>query len=227
VRTVAALRPAPDALLVSGDLSDRGSPEDYTQARELLAGAGVPVHVLGGNHDDRAALRAAFPPDGTVPAGADPYRISAQVGDIRLLGIDTNIPGSDDGTITAAELAWLEAELSADRSTPVILAMHHPPLEVGMAALDVMAPPAAERAALASLLSRASHVVRVVSGHLHRPVFGLLGGCGVVAVPSTGATIALDLDPSASALTLTREPAQVALHLVRDGEAVTHLVAVA
>ena len=59
-RRVLDLRPAPDAVLVSGDLGERGDPAEYALARELLAPLPMPVHVLAGNHDDHEALSEAF-----------------------------------------------------------------------------------------------------------------------------------------------------------------------
>ena len=64
VAAVLALRPRPDAVLVSGDLADTASAAEYERVRELLAPLPMPVHVLPGNHDDRDALRAHFPLDG-------------------------------------------------------------------------------------------------------------------------------------------------------------------
>ena len=60
VAAVLDLRPAPDAVLVSGDLGERGEPAEYALARELLAPLPMPVHVLAGNHDDHEALSEAF-----------------------------------------------------------------------------------------------------------------------------------------------------------------------
>ena len=57
VAAVLDLRPAPDAVLVSGDLGERGEPDEYSRARELLAPLPMPVHVLAGNHDDAEAWR--------------------------------------------------------------------------------------------------------------------------------------------------------------------------
>ena len=64
VAAVLALRPLPDAVPLSGDLADTAAPGEYERARSLLAPLPMPVHVLPGNHDDRAAIRAAFPLEG-------------------------------------------------------------------------------------------------------------------------------------------------------------------
>jgi 3',5'-cyclic-AMP phosphodiesterase len=74
VRLVAALKPRPHALLLSGDLVDAPSSAAYQQAYELLAVLGVPMHAIPGNHDDRDLLRARFGPS-PAPAGA-PVRLA-------------------------------------------------------------------------------------------------------------------------------------------------------
>ena len=94
VRAVLELRPRPTAVLVSGDLADHGSPDEYLTVRDLLDALPLPVHVLPGNHDAREALRAAFPVAG---GPADPYRWSAASGGLRVVGCDTALPGRDDG----------------------------------------------------------------------------------------------------------------------------------
>ena len=60
VEAVAALDPAPEAVVVSGDIAEHGAPAEYERATELLAPLSMPVHAMAGNHDDRDALRAAF-----------------------------------------------------------------------------------------------------------------------------------------------------------------------
>src|SRR5258706_16460452 len=112
-----ALRPAPDALLLTGDLVDAGSAAEYALLRALLAPVRCPLYLIPGNHDDRAALRAAFadhrylPPDGFIQ-----YVIDDQA--VRLIGLDTLVPGEGGGTLCAARLAWLAAQLDAAPARP-------------------------------------------------------------------------------------------------------------
>jgi len=117
VRSVAALDPAPGAVLVSGDLTEHGSASEYRRVRELLTALTMPVHVLAGNHDDRAALRDSFPlPPALAGAPSDDYRYVARCGPLRLVGCDTTRPGRDDGEFGADRLAWLDVELDEDRN---------------------------------------------------------------------------------------------------------------
>ena len=203
------LRPAPDAVLVSGDLGERGEPAEYALARELLAPLPMPVHVLAGNHDDRAALGEAF---------ATPARYTAEVGELALVACDTALPGRLDGRL---ELDWLETQLEATRGRPVVVAMHHPPLLTGIPVLDAIGLPAHERAALAELLARFPDVRRVVAGHVHRTAFAVLGGCGVVTAPSTNLQARLEI--GAREFDFRPEPPGFLLHAELGGELVSHL----
>jgi 3',5'-cyclic AMP phosphodiesterase CpdA len=55
-----------DAVVVSGDLADDASEQSYELVRQLLGRFEVPVHVLPGNHDNRARLRQFFELPGTA-----------------------------------------------------------------------------------------------------------------------------------------------------------------
>jgi len=216
VEAVLALRPAPDAVLVSGDLGDAGDPAEYARARELLAPLAMPVLALPGNHDDPAALAEAF-------GRRAPY--IAEVGAARLVVCDTTLPGRMEGGFDRERRAWLEAALEATRAHPVIVAMHHPPLLTGISVLDDIGLPPQDRAALGELLGRFGHVRRVVAGHVHRAAFGVLGGCGVVTAPSTNLQARLEL--GAEAFDFAPEPAGFLLHAELGGELVTHVQPVA
>jgi 3',5'-cyclic-AMP phosphodiesterase len=195
VRSVLAVRPLPDAVLVSGDLGEHGTAAEYERVRELLAPLPMPVYTLAGNHDDGETLRAHL--GGTA---------TADVGGLRLIACDTTKPGRDDGSL---DLAWLAARL-AESDAPTIVAMHHPPVTIGIPALDRIGLPEADRAALADLLDRSPHVCRVIAGHVHRTVFAVLGGCGVVACPSTHRQARLEF--GAEDLVMVDEPPAFAVH---------------
>ena len=169
--------------------------------RELLEPLPMPVHVLPGNHDDPAVAEGDW---------------VVRVGELRLIGCDTTIPGRDDGEL---DLDWLAARLVEDRATPTIVAMHHPPILTGIGGLDAIG--LTNRAALGALLERSPQVRRVIAGHVHRGAFGVVGGCGVVACPSTNLQAKLEI--GAEGFTIVREPPAFAVHALLDGELVSHL----
>jgi 3',5'-cyclic-AMP phosphodiesterase len=202
VAAVLELRPAPDAVLVTGDLADHASPTEYERVRELLARLPMPVATLAGNHDDPAALD-----------GADELR----AGGYRILLCETAQPGRDDGRLDVERLA---ARLD---DTPTIVGMHHPPLLTGIDALDAIGLPPEDRAALAALLQSAPQVRRVIAGHVHRSASGTLGGCGVVTAGSVYKQARLELETDELQL-VADEPAVYALHADVRGELVSHVV---
>ena len=210
VAAVLALRPHPDAVLVSGDLADTAAPEEYERVRALLAPLPMPVHVLPGNHDDRAAMRAAFPLEGDGE-----YRYVTEVGGVRLVVCDSTVPGRPEGRL---DVAWLEAQLDAPQ---VVLAMHHPPFGVGMPALDEIAIGAHDSAALAALLRRNPQVLRVLCGHTHRAAFAVVGGCGAFTAPGVHLTARLEI--GAPGYEVVAEPPAFALHVLVGGSVTTHV----
>jgi Icc protein len=212
---VEAVRPhAPDAVVVTGDIADHAYAREYGLARELLEQIGAPVYALPGNHDDRAELRAAF----DIP-GDGPVQYAVDLGPLRLVVLDTTIPGEDGGELDAARLEWLDGALDGK---PAIVALHHQPLQLGIPPWDAIGIPAADRAALAAVLERHPGVEAVVGGHIHRPITGELGGRVVISVPSTYVQGRLDFDADAIVVD-SDEPPAFALHALVDGRLVSHV----
>lgn len=218
VDAVLSLRPRPDAVLVSGDLAEHGSDAEYEVARELLGRLGAPLHVLPGNHDRRDGLRRHF---GAPGSGDEPIRYAADLGPLRLVALDTLRPGADSGELDAGQLAWLDAELSRAPATPALLAMHHPPVTVGIPALDAIGLPAEQRAALAEVVARHPQIRRITAGHVHRVIAAELAGRTVVTMPSTYLQSRLEL--LADVAGLAHDPPGFALHVVAGREIVTHV----
>jgi 3',5'-cyclic-AMP phosphodiesterase len=221
VRDVAALEPAPGAVLVSGDLTEHGFPHEYERVRELLSALTMPVHVLGGNHDDREHLRASFPVPADDGDGGD-YRYTARCGPLRLVAVDTTDPGRVEGRLGAERLAWLDARLAEERETPTIVAMHHPPLLLGIPAWDEIGLPDADRAAVGEIVAGHPHVRRIVAGHVHRAALGSVGGCPVFTCPSTWIQGLLDF-AHPDQLSLVAEPPGFAVHVAAAGELTSHV----
>jgi 3',5'-cyclic-AMP phosphodiesterase len=172
----------PDAILISGDLAEDATPAQYALAQKLVGRLGVPIHVLPGNHDDRATMRAAFDLPGE---GGAPIDYAVDLGPLRLVVIDSTIPGEDRGGFDPEQLERLRAVLAAAPNQPTILAMHHPPLATGVGDWDGVNLPAPERAALAAVIGPHPQVRAIVGGHLHRVTASALAGRPVIAAPST------------------------------------------
>lgn len=219
VAAVGALPDPPDAVLVSGDLTENAAVAEYEAVREELAPLRAPVFALPGNHDGRAPLRQVFELPGT---GDDRVDYAADLGPLRLIVLDSTLPGRVEGGFGADALAWLEAELAAAPEQPALLATHHPPLATGIAAWDGINLSAADRAALAEVAGRHPQLLAIVGGHLHSPMSAALGGRPVLAAPSVYLPMApqfgLDAVPTSKP-----GPGGFALHVVRDGELASHI----
>jgi Icc protein len=231
VAAVLALRPLPAAIVVSGDLVERGTAAEYRHLRALLAPLPGPVWLMPGNHDDRVALRQVFPDHAELAAPADgdaalaPFVLwERRLDGLRLLALDTVVPGASHGTLCARRLAWLDRRLRAEPSMPTLVAMHHPPFRTGIAHMDAMGLLKGSDA-LAALLLQHPQVERVICGHLHRPILRRYAGTLAMTVPSTAHQIVMDLDPAAPAA-WRREPPGFAVHAWHDGALVTHFAAV-
>jgi 3',5'-cyclic-AMP phosphodiesterase len=220
VESVRALRSQPDAVLITGDIADHAADEEYEQVRKLLAPLG-PLHVLPGNHDDRRGLHRHF----GVPGGdGEPVRYSVDLGPLRLVALDTTIPGEDPGELCGDQLEWLDAELAAAPEQLTLLAMHHPPLVTGVPSWDQLGLAASDRRALGEVIERHEQVRRLACGHFHRTMNGELAGRSVMVAPST--YVQMSPDFFSDELQLTAEPAGFALHAVVDGALISHVLTV-
>jgi len=222
VAEVRRVAPAPAAVVVTGDLADHATDAEYELLRELLAPLAAPVYVLAGNQDDRDSLRRHF---GLGGAAGEPVQYSVALGALRLVLLDSTRPARDGGQLDAERLAWLDAELALQPDTPTVVAMHHPPLVSAMPAADAIGLPASAVRALGAMLARHRQVCRVIAGHLHRTVVGDLGGCGVLAAPSTYVQATLDLH--ASKLRFASEAPGFALHALIEGAIASHVATLA
>lgn len=214
----------PDLVLMTGDLTDRGSPGEFEHLMEILEPIEQPILAVPGNHDEREAMRGAFAKHGSVAAdGFLHFDFDEAHYPVRIIGLDTTVPGSAAGALCEERLAWLEARLAERPEKPTLIAMHHPPFRSGIAHMDAIG--LAGREAFAALVARFRAVELITCGHLHRISSARVGGRTAMSCPSPAHIVNLDLDPGAPA-TFRMEPPGFLLHWW-DGEAlVTHQVAI-
>ncbi|HAE50452.1 MAG: phosphodiesterase [Tistrella sp.] len=224
VRQLNALSPAPDLVLLSGDVVDEGRAEEYAMAREILGGLQAPLVALPGNHDDRDAFRAAFAADGFLPAEGPLHLVVEDKGPVRVVGLDVTVPGAHHGMVDDAAASWLEATLAASPHRPTLVMMHHPPIESGIPYIDIYRCLGADR--LAAVIARHPQVERITCGHIHRHMKMRFAGTLLVTAPSTATAIALRPEPGAEPASFLEPPALL-LHHWRPGTGlITHLLPV-
>lgn len=224
-RAVAALNrldPPPDIVVLTGDLVDKGQPAEYEHLRALLAPLAMPVFVIPGNHDAREALRAAFGGDLYLPRdGFLQYAVEDHP--VRLIALDTLIPGEGGGELCAERLLWLDRTLAAAPGRPTLVMMHHPPFATGIARMDRAGLRGSD--AFAAIIARHPQVERILCGHLHRAIDRRFAGTIAGTAPSTAHQIRLDLRAGAP-LRFMFEPPGYQLHLWRDGALVSHTASI-
>jgi Icc protein len=179
----AALRAAlaggrrPDAVLVTGDVADDESRGAYLNFRRTLAGVGVPVHCLPGNHDDPALMAELLDRDGFAFCGR------TDLGGWRLVLLDSHVDRDPSGWLRDAELARLDAALREAAGRPALVCVHHPPLPLGSAWIDGVG--LRNAADLLAVLDRHPNVRAVVAGHVHQASERTRGALRVLTTPST------------------------------------------
>lgn len=223
VATVAALNalsPRPDLVLMTGDVVNHGRATEYDTLSALLEPLELPVRMLPGNHDDRANLRRSFAGRGWVPDGDGFIQYAIEDYAVRILMLDTLIPGRTEGELCPARLDWVATRLAEQPGRPTMIAMHHPPFLSGMVDLDKHR--CAGHQALGALVAAHPNVLGVVTGHLHRPVSTRWAGTLGFTCPSTSRQMALTLDPG-NPFGWTAEPPAFALHLYREAEGLVSL----
>ena len=226
VASIARLPQAPDAVVITGDLTDFGRAAEYTHLRALLAPLPMPVYLMPGNHDSRAQLRASFPDHPYLGHGGDDdfIQYSVPVGGLQLIALDTVVPGASEGRLCAARLQWLEAELARHVARPVVIALHHPPFRTLIGHMDAIGLLEGAQA-LEAIVARHPQVERLICGHLHRTIQVRFGGSIAATVPSAAHQVRLDLAPDAASAWML-EPPGFALHaLPAGGRLVSHTAA--
>jgi 3',5'-cyclic-AMP phosphodiesterase len=199
----------PDVVLVTGDCVDSGSVAEYERFRDLLRPLTMPVYVIPGNHDNRVHLRQVFGPQGSRPmAGFIQYVVDDWP--VRLIALDTNIPGHHAGALCAERLNWLEERLAEAPIRPTIIFLHHPPFLTGLQVFDQSGFEGAE--ALRAVVARYANVERVVAGHVHCSMQRRFAGTLAMTCPSTAYQIFLDLQ-RVERLTVVMEPPACLLHV--------------
>lgn len=173
----------PDAVVFTGDLADLGEPGAYADLRELVEPfaerIGARVFWVMGNHDDRDGFRRALRDE---PGGTAPVDDVAELDGLRLVTLDSTVPGHHHGELGDEQLAWLTDVLATPAPLGTILAMHHPPVPSVLplaASVELR-----DQRRLREVL-RGTDVRAIIAGHLHYSTFATFAGIPVSVASST------------------------------------------
>jgi Icc protein len=216
------LSPAPDVVILSGDLVDFGSAEEYAFAREMLAAIRQPLLMIPGNHDEREAFRASFSDHPYLARYGPLHFVADDLGPVRIIGLDVTVPGAHHGDFDDAAAAWLDEALARAPDCPTMIMMHQPPFLSGIPYIDKYNCRGGGQ--LAAVVARYPAIERIVCGHIHRCMQIRFGGTTLCTAPSTTTAIALRLDPDATPASHVEPPALLLHHWQPDTGLITHLV---
>jgi 3',5'-cyclic AMP phosphodiesterase CpdA len=220
LRAVVARRPAPDVVVISGDLTECGLPEEYAVLAEMLARiVPMPVYVVPGNHDRRENLVTGLP-GYTLQDGFLHYAVEGHP--VRMVMLDTVVPGAGYGELCQARLEFLDRTLAAQPDVPTMIVMHHPPFACGIAHMDDIA--LRDPGAFAAVVARHKQVARIVCGHVHRPVFTGLQQAIASIAPSVAHQVEFTLDPAMPGAFVLEPPAYHLHQWSASAGFVTHTV---
>ncbi|WP_408055010.1 3',5'-cyclic-AMP phosphodiesterase [Stutzerimonas azotifigens] len=194
-----------DLVLASGDLSQDGSVDSYRRFRELTARIPAPARWYPGNHDDLEAMRA-------VTRGTDLMEPVLDIGNWRIVMLDTLVPGSVAGRLRDDQLELLERALGEAPGRHQLVSFHHHPVPIGsdwMNRIGLLNPEA-----LFEVIDRHPGVRLVLWGHIHQAFDQMRNGVRLLASPSTGIQFA----PGSQDFQIdTRAPGYRWLRLHADG----------
>ncbi|GEK80286.1 metallophosphoesterase family protein [Agrococcus baldri] len=169
----------PEAIVITGDLVERGHAAAYPRLREALdrlcCALGAPVLAVVGNHDTAAAATLLGDDGWRAPGSLTADRI-AHVGDLRFALLD-----SADGALHPQQLARLRDALAEPFGLGTVVALHHPPLPSPLPSLAKQS--LANGDELMRLLA-GTDARLVLAGHFHHPMWASQGGVPISVGPS-------------------------------------------
>lgn len=177
------LDPAPQALVFTGDLADKAEPKAYLRLRELVEPVaeqiGAQVIWVMGNHDERAAYsRHLFDAESDAPQD----RVHDVAG-LRVVSLDSTVPGWHHGELDDAQLAWLADVLATPAPHGTVLALHHPPIPVPMMRIAELIE-LRDQQPLAEVLA-GTDVRAIIGGHFHFTSYSTFAGIPVSVASAT------------------------------------------
>ncbi len=210
---LARINPPPQALVFTGDLADRGEPAAYATLRDVVepaaAAIGAQVVWVMGNHDERTAYSTALY-DEVSDAPQDRVH---DVAGLRVIALDTSVPGWHHGELGEDQLSWLADVLATPAPHGTILALHHPPIPVPMvpvaAVIELL-----DQDRLAEVI-RGTDVRAIIGGHFHFTSHSTFAGIPVAVASATCYTT--DVTPDARLVSgIDGHQAFTALHVYAD-----------
>jgi len=219
------LSPRPNLVLVTGDITDTGMEKQFEYARDLLSELNIPYYIIPGNHDDRSRFLSTFNhvACSSIRGTGDQNFVNYVIDDfeIRLIAVDSTVPGKPGGEICDQRANWLDQRLSENTEKPTLIFMHHPPVKLGVIETDVDGFTGADK--LGKIVKKYNNIEGILCGHVHLPTFTRWQGTIVSTAPSIGMRLLLDLTLEQPPQFLLEKPAYQLHYWTAEKNLVSHL----
>jgi 3',5'-cyclic AMP phosphodiesterase CpdA len=173
----------PEALVFTGDIADLGEEDAYRRIRNIVEPAaarlGARVLWVMGNHDDRARVRTELLDEQPL---TDPVVASILLGGLRIIALDTTVPGYHHGELSDEQLGWLRAELEQAAPEGTLLALHHPPIPTTLPLMPILE---LQRQHELAEVIEGTDVRAILGGHLHYSTTSTFAGIPVSVAAAT------------------------------------------
>ncbi len=210
VSRVLAFEPKPDLVLLTGDLAETGVSEEYDFIATQIARLHCPVAAIPGNHDVREEMLRKLPRC-VVQQDGGHLSFANDDFDVRIICLDTIVPGAVHGELCETRLNWLRTTLANGSGKPVMIAMHHPPFTTGLRAMDNYGIKRGLDEFRAIVAEHAKNIAAIVCGHAHRMIVANIAGVPVLLSPASSFPFELDLG-NKPRLNFVAEPQQFLVH---------------
>lgn len=210
-------RIAVDCCIVTGDLAHGGEPAGYERLRRLLNSCPWPTRVLPGNHDDLQMGREIL--GSTYWPAEDTWTWEIEGGST-IVGINSVLSGFHHGEVPEASLRNLEQQVrSMSAGRPWVLALHHPPHDIGHWWMDAEGLLAGRGRVLE--IADANRAAAVLCGHVHmNAVVHRTGRVPIIVAPSLVHEVVYDDGPERP-LRFRRRSPRALIHYLGDDNLTT------
>ncbi len=216
--------PSVDLVLVTGDITYSGALDEAERAALLFDRLQCPFYVVPGNHDLRTTLWSVFGGRACPEMNDGFFNYVIEGREIRLVAMDSTVPGEPGGEICMQRSKWLDERLAENSEQPTLLFMHHPPVKFGVLETDEDGFAGSEL--LGDVVEKYPNILRILCGHIHLSSHGGWRGRIITTAPSMGLQLGLDLTLTRPSEFYLESPGYLLHYYTPDRNLVTYSVTV-